>query len=96
MSYFSRVRVSLAEGRVRGLTFDQAWNRMLRDVGRPPSIGSGDYIAPDTMAFAKAAFREGYYGRDVLGSASILAEADGWVGDHRVDGHVSANALVVA
>ena len=95
MSYLAKVGEALAECRRRGTPFDLAWTRTMRDVPRR-SLDPNDGITPSTLNFAKRAFCEGYYRRDVLGPASILAESDGWVGDHRVDGHATANAVVVA
>jgi len=94
MSYFAQIRVALEESQRRGTPFDLAWTRALRMVPRRADAGEG--FTPGVMAFARKAFCEGYHGRDVLGGASILAEGDGWVGDHRVDGHSSAHALVIA
>lgn len=95
MSYFANVRESLAESRRRGLSFEQAWLRAMRTIPRRAESQT-DAITPETLKFARKAFCNGYYRRDVLGSASIIAEGDGWIGDHRVDGHASAHALVIA
>ena len=86
----------LAEYRANPLTpddFESAWAALLRKH-RPPASQTDGWNA-GTVAFAKAAFCEGFYRRDVIGNASILGE-DYDYGDERGVGTIHGYGTVVA
>lgn len=85
------IRRALERGRAAGKTFDRAWAEAVMLHPRPEGNMATDGIEPRTLAFAKRAFREGYHGRDVLGSASIIGEdydeVDRPIGEGTMFGH---------
>ena len=75
--YATRLRIHLAESKVRGIPFERAWADALRSV-RPDT----ETWLPETIAFAKRAFRDAYLsiGRD--NGMGVLAERDRLSVDH--------------
>jgi len=71
LPYATRLRIHLAESQAQGVPYEQAWT-----VARKATRADADTWAPETVAFAKRAFRDAYLNLGHATGIGAIAERD--------------------